>query len=129
MVRSISLFYFSFNIMKNTDKYEIPLTAGEECMVSKLRSEFEKRGMFQQMVQFYDCHPDILSSLGKTQNVQRFHINRWIFEQLIYFPGDSVSVRLALANDGPIEPWFELIRQVIVPFFSDNNLPVAVPSF
>lgn len=115
--------------MKNAHVYHQPPEQNQECLVKKLRAVFVGYGLEKTMQENYDTHIDIVSANQKNQLVQRYHINRWLFEQLLYFPGDTVSVRLVIANDGPIDPWFTLISQRVVPFFIQNGMPKKLNVF
>ena len=103
--------------------YNSPPEENQTCMIEKVRGLFLNYGIRSKIEQHYDASPEIQQAIGKNVYVQRFHINRWLFEQLLFFNGDCLSVRLMIANEGPIEAWFELISRRVVPFFVQNGLP------
>lgn len=110
----------------DTQAYYIPPKEGEKCLVKQIREYFCKYGLEQQMQLFYDTSPKIRLALGKNQNVQRFHIHEWIFDQLLYCDKDTSVVRLSLPMNGEIRVWTELVKKAVIPFFIENNLPNRV---
>ena len=71
-------------------------------------------------------NPDIKSIYDKNQVVQRIIINRlFITELLVYrsVSGNIINNVLPfIANDGYIEDWVTLMKEIILPYFITNNI-------
>jgi len=71
-------------------------------------------------------NPDIKSIYNKNQVVQRIIINRlFITELLVYrsVSGNIINNVLPfIANDGYIEDWVTLMKEIVLPYFITNNI-------
>jgi hypothetical protein len=110
----------------NIQPYYVPPKEGELCLVKQIRDLLVKFGLEQKAKLYYDNSEKIKMALGKNQNVQRYHIHEWIFDQLLYCEKDTSRVRLSLPMNGEIHVWVEIVKKGVMPFFLENSLPNRV---
>lgn len=59
-------------------------------------------------------------ALTKTENVQRFYMNKFFNLLLLAIPTNTIDQRFCLIPDGSIDDWLNLFRRKVLPFLREH---------
>lgn len=92
-------------------------------LVEMVREELVTVGLESQVVNFFDNNETIITARTKVPEVQRYLLNRYLNRQLRMSGTGSIEARASLLSGGPLDHWFALFKEHVVPYMLINKLP------
>ena len=113
-------------VVNSMDLYNIPRQPGDLNLVDLLVSHMDTIDTSKKISKLFLNNSDIKSIYNKNQVVQRLIINRIFITELLVYRSTSGkvinNVLPFIANDGYIEDWVTLMKEIVLPFFITNNI-------
>lgn len=108
-----------------TQQYYQPKPADDIDLIAEVRATLVAAGLGNKLAEAFDTNRFILEAAGKHSSVQRYFMNRYWGQQLLYAKVQSIDERYCLLPNGTIQDWLNLFQQKILPFVIANDLPMA----
>jgi hypothetical protein len=106
--------YFAERLQNDID---LVVTIGDLLIESGIKTE--------RVQDYYDA-PLIMDAGNKRPVVQRFLLNRYWTTQLLSLDINTVDIRFSLFNDGTIDDWLNVFKEITLPVILKNNLPIKI---
>lgn len=104
------------------EEYHQKRTASEFDLVEYVKNQLNMNGLAQNAEYFMGVMAK-LDIIDKKPEVQRYHLNKFFFTQLMAVGEPSFEERFCLVPDGRPEDWANLFTKKIINFLVRNNLP------
>ena len=113
-------------VVNGMDLYNMPRQPGDLNLVDLIASHIDTIDTSKKVSKLFLNNNDIKSIHDKNQVVQRLIINRIFITELLVYRSTSGkvinNVLPFIANDGYIEDWITLMKEIVLPFFITNNI-------
>ena len=113
-------------VVNGMDLYNTPRQPGDLNLVDLIAGHIDTIDTSKKVSKLFLNNNDIKSIYGKNQVVQRLIINRIFITELLVYRSTSGkvinNVLPFIANDGYIEDWVTLMKEIVLPFFITNNI-------
>lgn len=113
-------------IQSRMNEYLAPRAEGDLDLISEVRSLMLKYGLGNKIAQAYDNNRFIIQAQNKGSNVQRYMLNNYWVQQLMFANKPTTDERFCLVPDGDVRDWLRLFEQKVLPFIIDNDLPRVI---
>lgn len=112
-------------IAQGAQRYHQGKPDGDLDLVLLVRTLLERSGL-QLKLEAYDNDRFIVEAIDKSSDVQRFLLNRYWSQQLMYCSVTSIEERYCLIPNGTNQDWLSLFESKVLPFVVENDLPIKV---
>ena len=111
-------------IKAGVEQYHLKRQEGELDLVAEVRKALVESGLLQKVIDAYDNNRFIVEASGKASSVQRFLLNRYWNQELIFSEKPSIEERYCLIPNGTVEDWLRLFKAKVLPFVIAHDLPI-----
>lgn len=110
--------------LQGVEQYYAAKPEGDPDLVAEVRTLLVEAGLLPKVLDAYDGNRFISEAIGKAASVQRFLLNRYWNQELIFSDLPAIEERYCLIPNGTIEDWLRLFKSKVLPFVIAHNLPV-----
>lgn len=112
------------DIKAGVEQYYLKREEGDLDLVLEVRNALVEVGLLQKVLVAYDGNRFINEATGKASSVQRFLLNRYWNQELIFAEKPSIEERYCLIPNGTVEDWLRLFKAKVLPFVIAHDLPI-----
>lgn len=116
----------SIAIKAGVDDYHKDRDSDDIDLIAEVREILNKAGLNNKLEECFENHRFILEAKNRPSKVQRFLLNRYWTQQLLYAKKQSIEERYCLIPNGEIKDWIKLFNEKVLPFIIDNDLPIPI---
>lgn len=113
-------------IKSRIDEYLAPRADGDIDLVAEVRNLMLRYGLGPKIEAAFDNNRFIIQARDKGSHVQRYLLNNYFVQQLMFASKPTTDERFCLVPDGDVRDWLRLFEQKVLPFIVDNDLPRVI---